>query len=194
MLQELLGRERFYVLGILDSLYAFASVQTKDGNLQPHDEEEIAEWIGYPDDPYELIAYLRQSGWIVDGDEGVFMKTVAKESRRTTKQRRPSQRVMHKYSEAFELFWKIYPRRERKKKAYESYLKEIDGIVKARGKSVDEAEEMINVKAGEYAEMKKGSAIEFIAHPTTWLNQGGYEDEYAKPTNGKHTEDWLEGF
>ena len=71
--------------------------------------------------------------------------------------------------EGFDEFWAAYPRRIGRKaaeKAYRSALK--DGAEPAQ----------ILTAARRYADLARHSESErFIAHPTTWLNQGRYDDE-----------------
>lgn len=71
------------------------------------------------------------------------------------------------YSNEFEEFWDIYPRRTGKKaaaKAYRSALKDTDA-------------DTLNAAAKAYASSMAGKDQKFIPHPTTWLNQGRWEDE-----------------
>jgi len=69
----------------------------------------------------------------------------------------------------FETFWKEYPRRVNKKKAKEAFLKINPDpilfvtILEAIRKQADT--------------VWKGKAIEYIPHPTTWLNGRRWEDE-----------------
>lgn len=76
------------------------------------------------------------------------------------------------YSEAFSKFWEEYPRKVGKKKAWESWKR-----FKCY-KIFDEIIESISLhKQSEQWEQNGG---EFIPHPTTWLNRGGWEDEVRK--------------
>jgi hypothetical protein len=68
----------------------------------------------------------------------------------------------------FEDFWKRYPRKVAKKTAMQSFAK----------LPMDEQELALDVVDNhiEYWKLKE-TAMEFIPHPATWLNQGRYYDE-----------------
>lgn len=68
----------------------------------------------------------------------------------------------------FDEFWEVYPRRIAKKEA----MKKFDKAVKD---GVDPQELIDGAKA--YAASVAGKEQKYIAHPTTWLNQGRWEDE-----------------
>ena len=68
----------------------------------------------------------------------------------------------------FEDFWKRYPRKVAKKTAMQAFAK----------MPPDEQELALDVVDNhiEYWKLKE-TAMEFIPHPATWLNQGRYYDE-----------------
>ena len=68
----------------------------------------------------------------------------------------------------FDEFWSAYPRRVGRKAAEKSYAKALDEI----------SEDELISAARAYASAASGADPKFIAHPTTWLNQGRW-DEYA---------------
>ncbi len=70
----------------------------------------------------------------------------------------------------FEIFWKAYPRKVGKQKAIKAFQK-----VKV---SVDVLLNAI-AEQKQSAQWKKNGG-EFIPHPSTWLNEGRWEDELAK--------------
>src|SRR5699024_2327767 len=73
---------------------------------------------------------------------------------------------------AFDEFWNVYPRKVAKKAA----RKKFDAAVKG---GVDPSE--IVSAAEDYAKAKAGEPQKYIAYPTTWLNQGRWEDEVEEP-------------
>ena len=72
----------------------------------------------------------------------------------------------------FDEFWNVYPRKVAKKAA----RKKFDAAVKG---GVDPSE--IVSAARDYAKAKDGEDPKYIAYPTTWLNQGRWEDEADTP-------------
>lgn len=89
----------------------------------------------------------------------------------------------------FDEFWDVYPRHISKSAALAKFVKLVkDGV--------DPAE--LATGAKRYAEYARGQDPRYIKHPTTWLNQGCWEDEY--PTSrldishvvaSRHDSDWL---
>ena len=74
------------------------------------------------------------------------------------------------YSTDFETFWKAYPRRIAKQKAFESWTKAINNGLPAI-RLVEGAE-----RYAKYCTVQK-TEEKFIKHPATWLNQGCWDDE-----------------
>lgn len=72
----------------------------------------------------------------------------------------------------FDEFWNIYPRKVGRKAASPAYSRAIRTI----------PEEELIAAAKAYADACKGSDEKFIAHPTTWLNQGRWDEFTARPT------------
>ena len=78
-----------------------------------------------------------------------------------------SSKIKKEYTPAFEEFWKAYPRRIGKRKAFTTYQQSL--------KLIDAA--TIQAKAEVYAKSTRGTEPQYIAHPSTWLNQGRWDDE-----------------
>lgn len=78
----------------------------------------------------------------------------------------------------FDAFWSVYPRKISKAAARKSWSVAI--------RDTDPAE--IISAASKYAKVP-GRSLEFTAHPTTWLNQRRWEDEYPEPVHVP--EGWL---
>lgn len=74
------------------------------------------------------------------------------------------------YTDDFENFWRTYPRRIEKKSAFKAW--------KTALKSGATAGE-ITAGAARYAKYRAGEPERFTKHPSTWLNQGCWEDEYS---------------
>lgn len=122
------------------------------GNLP----EEISEWVGQCRDGGGMVyrqpevSNLIKSNLIKSNLKGV------KVSEDT-------------YTEDFELFWKEYPEKIGKSKAFESW-KKLSTIQKEKS--------MVQIKLQvENNHFRNKSGIDYIPHPTTWLNQKRWEDE-----------------
>jgi hypothetical protein len=74
----------------------------------------------------------------------------------------------------FEEFWSIYPRKIAKKAARQALAKAISAHEVTLEKAVDAA------KA--FAASVRGKDIQYIPHPTTWINQGRWDDELPTAT------------
>ena len=74
------------------------------------------------------------------------------------------------YTDDFENFWRTYPRRIEKKSSFRAW--------KTALKSGATADEII-AGAARYAKYRAGEPERFTKHPSTWLNQGCWEDEYS---------------
>ena len=73
--------------------------------------------------------------------------------------------------DTFSEFWESYPKRVAKQGAMKKFT--------TLTKTVDP--DMIIAGAKTYAESMQGKDAKYIAHPTTWLNQGRWEDEITTP-------------
>lgn len=74
------------------------------------------------------------------------------------------------YTDDFENFWRTYPRRIEKKSAFKAWKTALKS-----GVTADE----ITAGAARYAKYRAGEPERFTKHPSTWLNQGCWEDEYS---------------
>lgn len=74
------------------------------------------------------------------------------------------------YTDDFENFWRTYPRRIEKKSAFKAWRTALKS-----GATADE----ITAGAARYAKYRAGEPERFTKHPSTWLNQGCWEDEYS---------------
>ena len=87
-----------------------------------------------------------------------------------------------KHAEEFERFWTLYPRKESKKKAFEKF------VIARRSVDLD----VLLSSVERYVEHIRQTRTEprFIKIPTTWLNQGCWDDVYEtaesiKPKSGQ---------
>lgn len=71
-------------------------------------------------------------------------------------------------TQTFDNFWSVYPRKKGKAKALESYTKAL--------KTGTDATTILEA-AKRYASEQNGADPKFTLHPTTWLNQGRWDDE-----------------
>lgn len=62
-LAAILGVERWGAVGILESLFHWASTYARRGDVGRHRDAAIAKGIGWEGDPAALVAALRESGW-----------------------------------------------------------------------------------------------------------------------------------
>lgn len=86
------------------------------------------------------------------------------------------------YSDEFESWWKIYPRRAGgKRKAFAAYTR-------ARTKVDDRC---LMDAAMVYSDSRVGEDPRFTAHPTTWLNQERWNDEIVKKKSASDITDVL---
>jgi hypothetical protein len=74
------------------------------------------------------------------------------------------------YTESFEKFWKVYPRKVAKPTASKSWLKSIEGDAFLPKQIVADIEKRTRLRWWSKDKTK-------IPHPSTWLNQRRWEDE-----------------
>lgn len=74
------------------------------------------------------------------------------------------------YTDDFENFWRTYPRRIEKKSAFKAWK-----VALKKGATADE----ITAGAARYAKYRAGEPEQYTKHPSTWLNQECWEDEYS---------------
>ena len=81
-------------------------------------------------------------------------------------------------SDDFERFWKIYPRKVGgKSAALKSFIKALEQVTA----------EQILTAAEEYANRPNLPEMQYIPHPTTWLNQGRWADDLSTETKNTPT-------
>ena len=74
-----------------------------------------------------------------------------------------------KFSDDFEQFWTEYPRKISKRKAYEAWCK--------LGVEPEDMEQIISaVRIQTQAYIRQHDTWTYFKHPTTWLNQGCWDD------------------
>jgi hypothetical protein len=63
-LQRLLNAPLCHAVGYLETLWIFAQLQARDGDLTKYSALEIAGWVEYPGDPDEFIEALVKTRWL----------------------------------------------------------------------------------------------------------------------------------
>lgn len=86
-------------------------------------------------------------------------------------------------SRAFAEWWKAYPRKVGKQAAERAYRKARQRICRATGRSPPEARDMLLEAAQAFAVTPRGQGA-FCPHPSTWLNQGRWEDDRSEWQRG----------
>jgi len=76
------------------------------------------------------------------------------------------------YPSAFEDWWLVYPRKVAKQKAFAAWK----AVLAKNGQTADTLMEITR----RFASSPAGTAGKFTPHPTTWLNQGRYDDDPAE--------------
>lgn len=88
--------------------------------------------------------------------------------------RKRKQAIPEEYTEDFAEFWKLYPRREGKAKAFESWQKLSLPQKRRAYVALKQQLRILEVKA-------RDSRGNFCPHPATWINQGRFDDEPEPP-------------
>lgn len=87
----------------------------------------------------------------------------------------------------FDQFWEVYPRRVKRPAALESFKK-------ARKKGMPPIQELVTIVK---RQVEKGHFLgddgkEYVPHPTSWLNQGRWDDEIqGSCSQGQLLSDWV---
>ncbi|MDY0096218.1 MAG: hypothetical protein RBT80_26280 [Candidatus Vecturithrix sp.] len=80
------------------------------------------------------------------------------------------------YSESFEMWWKLYPKKVGKDAAYKAWQK----VAKRKTVTVTELTNAIQQQV-DACHFKGSNGDDFIPQPSTWLNQGRWMDELKQP-------------
>lgn len=78
-----------------------------------------------------------------------------------------------------EQFWRLYPRRVEKKSA----MAKLDALRKSGTVQFDE----LMAAVSRYSAAVSGTEIQYIKHPTTWLNKGCWDDDIAAIKSNRNT-------
>ncbi|MGI6417427.1 MAG: hypothetical protein ACOX1P_17345 [Thermoguttaceae bacterium] len=90
-------------------------------------------------------------------------------------------------SAAFKVWWEHYPRKTGRKAAAKAYASAVKEISAEHRIAPTEAQERLLEAARVFAASDKGRGA-FVPYPTTWLNQGRYDDDprtWTESKNGK---------
>lgn len=77
----------------------------------------------------------------------------------------------------FAEFWQTYPRRVAKKYAEQCWRRAVRDIAKEKKIGQEAAARWLNDRVAAFAKSEAGNRGEFVPHPSTWLNQGRYDDD-----------------
>lgn len=76
------------------------------------------------------------------------------------------------YTTDFEQFWKVYPKKVKKIAAFQAYVKARKNYPEATAEKI-----LIAIESQKKSKQWIKDGGQFIPHPTTWLNQGRWDDE-----------------
>lgn len=97
---------------------------------------------------------------------------------------------------AFVEFWSAYPRKVGKRAALKAWVKACDAVAADRDIDLVDARALVLEKCILFSKSEKGQSGKFCPYPTTWLNQGRYDDDPVEwgvnpiRTIEEITEDW----
>ena len=106
-----------------------------------------------------------------------YSLTVLQSHSPTVSQSKKQQAAPVEYHQRFLLWWAKYPRKVGKKEAQKSWMKAGAQLTGNRGMTKAEAAEFLLEAATAFGASKLGKDPQFCPHPTTWLNQGRYDDD-----------------
>jgi hypothetical protein len=133
--------------------------QRRDGNVTPSDECDARE---------EKRRVEKKSSASASAD-------ACASASNSTSSDQPSREPIP--SAKVEVIYRAYPRKVGKKRAIETIRKAIKDIA-ARGKiPVDDAADWLHGRVVAFARSPAGQAGEFTPHPSTWFQQGRYDDD-----------------
>lgn len=121
---------------------------------------------------------LTIAGWVDDTvnftPAMMTVKVVAPHGCYSAPRGQVSRPVRNKYTDGFEAFWKAYPRRVNKAKAFRAWKSATETV----------SEDILIDAAKRYAAYHDsvGTDQQYIKHPTTWLNGGEWDSIPAIPS------------
>lgn len=158
-------------IGVLDHLQELGMLQQSNGTIT------LTNWK------------KRQETFLTNAERQARFRDKQKSNAEVTPQRNKSNARIEEnrieetstYARDFEKFWKIYPRKEAKKKALAAWTK-----LKPDKKLFDEI--MAGLQKCMKGEQWTKDGGRFVPHPTTWLNGERWQDEVvgSKPKSTKY--------
>jgi len=121
--------------------------------------------------PSEVKVWVNELRKDTDGIPEVYERGTSTDKGKERKgiERKGTKGIGEVYEKSFEDFWKAYPEKKGKGKAYESWKK-----ISSKDKELC----LLAIKNQvENFHFRNRSGVDFIPHPTTWLNQRRWEDE-----------------
>ena len=153
--------------------------QSEDGGGISYVEEADNSEDGLPDDPPstgsegqeapssgKVCPMCNRGGWKPTKTQAEKVKTTA--------------------GAAFECWWLSYPRRVGKPAGEKAWKKAITQIVRDLGGSELEAQNRLIDLTEDYAAAVHGADLQFVPHPSTWLNEQRYADDPETWAIGKN--------
>lgn len=156
--------------------------------------EQLKHWVEY--DASYLLATRKQLA-IPEGEQREISESDQRESRSDTEreQRNNARTRATKTNDDFELFWKSYPKKIGKKDALKAFQK-------ARKSGLPEIEVVVaSIEKQRKSDQWRRDNGQYIPNPSTWLNQGRWDDELREGPGRKLTtqelaqreiSEWLE--
>ena len=111
-----------------------------------------------------------------DNDNDIYIKTIDHRSGDRVAEDQP--KIVTLTEKRFEEFWTLYPRKVGKLKAYQSF-KKINPNAELFAKIMDALQDNLDNNAN----WRRDNG-QYIPHPTTWLNQGRWDDVIANTGTG----------
>ena len=98
------------------------------------------------------------------------------DSATSTKASKPKRKLSVTYSDQFEGWWLIYPRKTAKGRAWAAWPRAVAIVSQVRDVPQAQAVEWLIAITRVFADSPKGQS-EFVPHPATWLNDRRFEDD-----------------
>ena len=189
-LRALIGDDAFW---IPPALWSYASENQPDGNFKDYTSEEISMLVAHNKHPSSIKEHLITVGFMDAGgtlhdwaEHNAFHFTFAERAKKAAKTRwdrvrkkkrdemkgddkiRDDTSIASSIHQAFDTFWKAYPRKTSKANALKAFPKALDKV------TLDKMLSAITEQKKQTQWKKDGYA--FVPHPASWLNGERWND------------------